>query len=52
VQSRNFRSFEVYAIATLMYLGLTLGFRSLFWAAAQVLFPNRRAIGVAATGAR
>jgi polar amino acid transport system permease protein len=52
VQSRNFRSFEVYAIATLMYLCLTLCFRSLFWAAAQILFPNRRVIGVAAAGAR
>jgi polar amino acid transport system permease protein len=40
IQSRNFRSFEVYTIATVLYLGLA------------ILFPRRRAIGVAATQVR
>lgn len=52
IQSRNFRSFEVYAIATALYLGLTVAFRGGFWALAAVLFPRRRAIGVAATQVR
>jgi polar amino acid transport system permease protein len=49
IQSRNFRSFEVYTIATLAYLGLTLLFRTGFHGLGYALFPRRRAIGVAAT---
>jgi polar amino acid transport system permease protein len=52
VQSRNFRSFEVYTIATILYLGLTLGFRGIFWAVAEIIFPARRVVGVAATRVR
>jgi polar amino acid transport system permease protein len=52
IQSRNFRSFEVYTIATLLYLALTFLFRGGFWALAQVLFPRRRQIGVAALAIR
>ncbi len=52
IQSRNFRSFEVYLIATLLYLALTLAFRGAFGLLAGVLFPRRRAIGVAATQVR
>jgi polar amino acid transport system permease protein len=52
IQSRTFRSFEVYAIATLFYLGLTLVFRSGFGMLAAVLFPRRRTIGVASLQGR
>ncbi|MEO9340782.1 amino acid ABC transporter permease [Mesorhizobium sp. SB112] len=47
VQSLNFRSFEVYLIATGMYLILTLGFRMLLSFVSVLLFPRRRAVGVA-----
>lgn len=47
IQSRTFRSFEVYLIATAFYLGLTLAFRSGFWALALAIFPRRRAVGLA-----
>jgi polar amino acid transport system permease protein len=49
IQSRNFRSFEVYTVATLAYLSLTLLFRTGFHGLSYVLFPRRRIIGVAAT---
>lgn len=52
IQSRNFRSFEVYAIATLAYLGLTLLFRGGFALLGHVIFPRRRVIGIAATQVR
>lgn len=52
IQSRNFRSFEVYLIATLFYVGLTLIFRGAFSLLVGVLFPRRRAIGIAATQVR
>ncbi|WP_460452209.1 amino acid ABC transporter permease [Alsobacter sp. SYSU BS001988] len=52
IQSRNFRSFEVYTIATLAYLGLTLLFRLGFHWLGYVIFPRRRIIGVAATKVR
>jgi polar amino acid transport system permease protein len=48
IQSRTFRSFEVYALATCFYLGLTFAFRSGFWALARHLFPRRHALGIAA----
>jgi polar amino acid transport system permease protein len=47
IQSRTFRSFEVYAIATLLYLSLTLAFRGGFWALARTIFPRRRVVGLA-----
>jgi polar amino acid transport system permease protein len=52
IQSRNFRSFEVYAVTTLAYLGLTLLFRIGFGGLAFWLFPRRRVIGIAATQVR
>jgi len=52
IQSRNFRSFEVYLIATIVYIGLTLALRGAFGALAGFLFPRRRAVGVAATQVR
>jgi polar amino acid transport system permease protein len=52
IQSRNFRSFEVYLIATGLYIGLTLAFRGAFGVLAETLFPRRRAVGVAATQVR
>jgi polar amino acid transport system permease protein len=52
IQSRNFRSFEVYLIATLFYVGLTLLFRAAFTLLVGVLFPHRRVIGIAATQVR
>jgi polar amino acid transport system permease protein len=52
VQSRTFRSFEVYAIATAAYLGLTLAFRGGFWALGRALFPRRRAVGLVMLRAR
>jgi polar amino acid transport system permease protein len=52
IQSRTFRSFEVYAAATLFYLGLTFLFRAGFWTLARYLFPRRRHVGVAAIAVR
>jgi polar amino acid transport system permease protein len=49
VQSANFRSFEVYLIATAMYLLMTLGFRFLFSRIATVIFPRRNFVRTAAT---
>lgn len=52
IQSRNFRSFEVYTVATFAYLGLTLLFRLGFHCLGYVIFPRRRVIGIAATKVR
>lgn len=52
IQSRNFRSFEVYTVATFAYLGLTLLFRMGFHWLGYVIFPRRRVIGIAATKVR
>lgn len=43
IESRTFRSFEVYALITLSYLVLTLGFRALFAAAYWLIFVRRPA---------
>lgn len=42
VQSRNFRSFEVYLVTALMYLLLAIGMRQLFRLAGHYAFPRRR----------
>jgi polar amino acid transport system permease protein len=39
IQSRNFRAFEAYIIATLLYLGLAFGLRNLlYWAGPRFVF--------------
>lgn len=43
IESRTFRSFETYALITLVYLVLTLGFRSLFAAIYWLVFVRRPA---------
>lgn len=52
IQSRNFRSFEVYFVATAVYLGLALLLRLAASLLGLLLFPRRRVIGVAATEVR
>lgn len=42
IESRTFRSFEVYALITLAYLGLTLGFRAFFAVIYRLVFVRRR----------
>lgn len=41
IQSRNFRSFEVYAVTTLLYLALALGLRQVFGLLGRQLFARR-----------
>lgn len=41
LQSRTFRSFEVYFIVLLMYLAMAIVFRLLFRAAYRLLFERR-----------
>jgi polar amino acid transport system permease protein len=48
IQSRTFRAFEVYGYTTLIYIGLTIAFTAALGAAAWLLFPRRRAVGVPA----
>jgi polar amino acid transport system permease protein len=43
IESRTFRSFEAYALITISYLGLTLGFRALFAAIYWLVFVRRPA---------
>ena len=39
IQSRNFRAFESYIVATLLYLALSIGLRQLLrWAGPRFLF--------------
>lgn len=45
VQSETFRSFEVYLIIGVIYLAVSFGFRFLFWAIGQVIFPRKRLLG-------
>lgn len=45
VQSRTFRSFEVYIIVAVLYLGLSLFFRWAFWLVGLAIFPRRRKLG-------
>lgn len=47
IQSINFRSFEVYLIVAGIYLLLTLALRFSFAQLANIIFPRRRAVGVA-----
>jgi polar amino acid transport system permease protein len=42
IQSRNFRSFEVYLVTALMYLLLAVGMRQLFRLAGYYAFPRLR----------
>ena len=44
MQSRNFRSFEIYIVVTLIYLALSLLFSTVFAAIQRVVFayPDRR----------
>lgn len=41
IESRTYRSFEAYALITVSYLGLTLGFRALFAALYWLIFVRR-----------
>ena len=41
LQSRTFRSFEVYFVVLLLYLGMAILFRILFRALHRVLFERR-----------
>ena len=41
VESRTFRSFEVYALVSGIYLSLTLIFKTLFWLGDLYLFPRK-----------
>jgi len=43
IESRTFRSFETYALITLSYLAMTLGFRGLFSAVYWLVFVRRPA---------
>ncbi len=44
IQSRNFRAFEAYIIATLLYLALSIALRALLnWAGTRFLFGYRKA---------
>jgi polar amino acid transport system permease protein len=38
IQSRTFRSFEIYIVVTLLYLGLSLAFSAVFAAIQRVAF--------------
>lgn len=42
VESRTFRSFEIYLVVTGMYLVMALGFRALFAVVHRLVFPRRR----------
>lgn len=42
IDSRTYRSFEAYALITVAYLGLTLGFRTLFSLVYWLVFVRRR----------
>jgi len=45
VQSDTYRSFEVYMIVAVVYLGLSVLYRLFFWLIGQVLFERRRRLG-------
>src|ERR1700742_3711708 len=45
VQSDTYRSFEVYIIVAVVYLGLSVLYRFGFWAIGLVLFERRRRLG-------
>ena len=45
IQSETYRSFEIYILAALAYMALSLLMRLGFWALGQVIFPRRRRLG-------
>lgn len=45
VQSETFRSFEVYAVIAVAYLGLSFLFRAAFWGISQLAFIRKRKLG-------
>jgi polar amino acid transport system permease protein len=47
VQSDTYRSFEVYIIVAVVYLGLSVLYRAGFWAIGLVLFARKRRLGTA-----
>ena len=47
VQSDTYRSFEVYIVVAVVYLGLSVLYRFAFWAIGLVLFARKRRLGTA-----
>lgn len=45
IQSETYRSFEIYIVAALAYMALSLAMRFGFWALGQIIFPRRRRLG-------
>lgn len=45
IDSTTFRSFEIYIVIALLYLGLSFVFRFVFWLIAQAVFVRRRRLG-------
>jgi polar amino acid transport system permease protein len=45
IQSETYRSFEIYIVAALAYMALSLLMRLGFWALGQIVFPRRRRLG-------
>ena len=45
IDSTTFRSFEIYIVIALLYLGLSFVFRFAFWLIAQAVFVRRRRLG-------
>ncbi|KQW38546.1 amino acid ABC transporter permease [Rhizobacter sp. Root404] len=45
IQSETYRSFEIYIVAAVAYMLLSLLMRLGFWALGQILFPRRRRLG-------
>lgn len=45
IQSETYRSFEIYIVAALAYMVLSLLMRLGFWALGQIVFPRRRRLG-------
>ena len=47
IQSETYRSFEIYILAALAYMVLSLLMRLGFWALGRIIFPRRRRLGTA-----
>lgn len=45
IQSETYRSFEIYIVAAVAYMLLSLAMRLGFWALGQLVFPRRRRLG-------
>ena len=45
IQSETYRSFEIYIVAAIAYMVLSLLMRLGFWALGQIIFPRRRRLG-------